>query len=207
MSGNGGQHPGDPGRRLRRHRYQEGPGFLFLATQGGRPPGSSAGESLGEVRRRMRAVRLAAEGGLEAALAAGYSRRSVFRWNRLYRAGGIIALLPQSRSRREAQAAVPDWVGRVVIAIRLATYWNSKRISAEMERRQIYRVGHTYIDELSSAMAAVVAALLQLRGRATNGASPTNSGTSTSRARSSSTSAVGTSRLGSWVWLTTTLAS
>ena len=45
-----------------------------------------------------------------------------------------------------AQAAVPDWVGRVVIAIRLATYWNSKRISAEMERRQIYRVGHTYID-------------------------------------------------------------
>src|SRR5438067_2981951 len=55
----------------------------------------------------VRAVRLAAEGGLEAALAAGYSRRSVFRWNRLYRAGGIIALLPQSRSRREAQAAVP----------------------------------------------------------------------------------------------------
>jgi len=39
-------------------------------------------------------------------------------------------------------------VSRVVIAIRLATYWNSKRIAAEMERRQIYKVGHTYIDEL-----------------------------------------------------------
>jgi hypothetical protein len=24
-------HPGDPGWRLRRHRYQEGPGVLFLA--------------------------------------------------------------------------------------------------------------------------------------------------------------------------------
>ena len=96
----------------------------------------------------MRAVRLAAEVGLEAAVAAGYSRRSVFRWSRLYRAGGIKALLPQSRARRGAQAAVPDWVSRVIIAIRLATYWNSKRIAAEMERRQIYKVGHTYIDEL-----------------------------------------------------------
>src|SRR2546428_9593069 len=60
MSGKG-EHPGDPGRRLRRHRYQEGPGFLFLATQGGRPPGSPVRATLREVRRRMRAVRLAAE--------------------------------------------------------------------------------------------------------------------------------------------------
>ncbi len=96
----------------------------------------------------MRAVRLAAEEGLEAAGAAGYSRRSVFRWTGLFRAGGIAALVPKSRARREAQAAVPEWVSRVVIAIRLTTYWNSKRIAAEMERRQIYRVGHTYIDEL-----------------------------------------------------------
>ncbi len=96
----------------------------------------------------MRAVRLAGEASLEAAVAAGYSRRSVFRWIQLYKAGGITALLPKSRARRQAQAAVPDWVSRVVIAIRLATYWNSKRIAAEMERRQIYKVGHTYIDEL-----------------------------------------------------------
>ena len=27
----------DPGRLPRRNHYQEGPGFLFLATQGGRP--------------------------------------------------------------------------------------------------------------------------------------------------------------------------
>ena len=96
----------------------------------------------------MHAVRLAAEAGLAAAVTAGYSRRSVFRWTRLYKAGGIVALLPESRARQESQPAVPDWVSRVVIAIRLATYWNSKRIAAEMERRQIYKVGHTYIDEL-----------------------------------------------------------
>jgi transposase InsO family protein len=96
----------------------------------------------------MHGLRLAADAGLGAAVAAGYSRRSVFRWSRLYEAGGILALLPKSRARQEAQAAVPDWVSRVVIAIRLATYWNSKRIAAEMERRQIYKVGHTYIDEL-----------------------------------------------------------
>jgi len=33
-------------------------------------------------------------------------------------------------------------VDRVIVTIRLLTYWNSKRIAAEMDRRQIYRVGH-----------------------------------------------------------------
>jgi transposase InsO family protein len=96
----------------------------------------------------MRAVRLAAELGIDEAVASGCSRRSVFRWSALYNAGGIEALIPQSRVRRQAQASLPEWVSRVIVTIRLATYWNSKRIAAEMERRQIYKVGHTYIDEL-----------------------------------------------------------
>lgn len=96
----------------------------------------------------MRTVRLVATAGPQAAIAAGDSRRSVFRWCALYEAGGIAALLPASRARKQPQAAVPEWVGRVIIAIRLATYWNSKRIAAEMERRQIYRVSHNYIDRL-----------------------------------------------------------
>ncbi|HVC75177.1 MAG TPA: integrase core domain-containing protein [Candidatus Micrarchaeaceae archaeon] len=98
------------------------------------------------MRRRMRAVRLAAGSGIEAAIAAGFSRRSVFRWTALYNAGGIQALIPRSRARRQAQAAVPEWVNRVIVAVRLSTYWNSKRIAAELERRQVYKVGHTYID-------------------------------------------------------------
>ena len=135
--------------RLRRHRYQEGPGFLFLATQGGRPTSLEPANSVAEVRLRMRAVRLAAELGIEGAVATGFSRRSVFRWTARYNAGGIQALIPKSRARRQAQAAVPDWVNRVIVAVRLATYWNSKRISAELERRQVYKVGHSYIDEFS----------------------------------------------------------
>src|SRR5882672_11248962 len=145
--GNAKHHPVDPLRRLRRHRYQEGPGFLFLATQGGRPISVELGNSVAEVRRRMRAVRLAAELGIEEVLAMGFSRRSVFRWSALYKAGGIQALIPKSRARCGAQAAVPEWVNRVIVAVRLATYWNSKRIAAELERRQVYKVGHPYIDE------------------------------------------------------------
>src|SRR5216683_2067052 len=98
--GNGEQHPGDPRRRLRRHRYQEGPGFLFLATQGGRPTSLEPENSVAEVRRRMRAVRLAAELGIEAGLATGVSRRSVFRWSALYKAGGIQAPIPGPRYER-----------------------------------------------------------------------------------------------------------
>lgn len=142
------EHPADPRRRLRRHRYQEGPGFLFLATQGGRPAEGYKASVVHEVRRRIRAVRVAREEGVEAALAAGFARRSLFRWCSLFEAGGIQALVPRSRARRQPQAAVPEWVSRVIIAIRLATYWNSKRIAAEMERRQIYKVGNSYIDQL-----------------------------------------------------------
>src|SRR5205807_1804841 len=42
--------PSDPHRRIRRHRYQEGPGFLFLATQNGRPSCQSRKPSLDRVR-------------------------------------------------------------------------------------------------------------------------------------------------------------
>ena len=40
----------------------------------------------------------------------------------------------------------------VVIAIRLHTYWNSKRIAAEMSRRGIYEVGPDHIDHLFRAL-------------------------------------------------------
>jgi hypothetical protein len=46
---------------------------------------------------------------------------------------------------------VPAWVDQVIITIRLLTYWNSKRIATEMDRRQVYRVGHAYADRLLQA--------------------------------------------------------
>src|SRR6266567_1783042 len=84
-------HRADAHRWLRRNRYQEGPNFLFLATQDGRPPNSGPKPSrLAKVRLRMRAVRLANERGLVAAIeVTGCSRASVYRWQRAFEKGGI----------------------------------------------------------------------------------------------------------------------
>ena len=142
-------HPADRHRRLRRHRYQEGPDFLFLATQGGRPAMGDASTGLARVRVRMRALRLADSIGVEAVCTQiGCSRRSLYGWRAAFAAEGITGLVDKSRRPHRSVATVPAWVDTVIIAIRLHTYWNSKRISAEMRRREIYDVGHTYIDKL-----------------------------------------------------------
>jgi hypothetical protein len=61
----------DPRSLPRRNHYQEGPGFLFLATQGGRPPESVApGTSAGIIRRRAAALRRWREGEPVAGLCA-----------------------------------------------------------------------------------------------------------------------------------------
>jgi len=97
-------------RWVRRHHYQEGPGFLFVATQGG--------------------------------------RSALYKWLAAVEAEGIIGLLEESKRPRHLRPSIPSWVDRVILTIRLLTYWNSKRIAAEMARRQIYQVGHDYIDRL-----------------------------------------------------------
>lgn len=145
--------PSDPRRRIRRHRYQEGPGFLFLATQNGRPRLDAARPNLDQVRRRMRAVRLAAEQGVETAcqeLKVG--RRALYYWIAAFQAAGIEGLVDGSRRPHRLQGTVPSWVDMVIIAIRLHTYWNSKRIAAEMRRRGIYEVGPDHIDHLFRAL-------------------------------------------------------
>ena len=97
----------------------------------------------------MRAVRVARERGVAAATeVTGCSRASVYRWQRAFAAGGIAALVEASRRPERTRNTVPAWVDQVIIAIRLHTYWNSKRIAAEMERRQIYRVNAKHIDRL-----------------------------------------------------------
>jgi hypothetical protein len=50
----------DPNRRWLRHTYQEGPGFRFLATRGGRPPERwRLGRQLDIVRQRARLLSIA----------------------------------------------------------------------------------------------------------------------------------------------------
>ena len=120
--------PSDPHRWLRRNRYQEGPDFLFLATQNGRPPEKRPSRGLlAGVRLRMRAVRLAKESGVASAVGfTGCSRASIYRWIQAFEKGGITALVEDSRRPQHLRTTVPNWVDTVIIAIRLNTYWNSK---------------------------------------------------------------------------------
>ncbi len=136
----------DPHRRPLRHTYQEGPGFLFLATRGGRPPGPSAREDLTALRFRIRCVRVANEEGVAAALALGASRASLHRWRGHHADGGIEAL--RHRRRGPARERLPAWVEQAIILARLQTYWNSKRLAAEFTRRDIYPLGHHAVDTL-----------------------------------------------------------
>ena len=138
--------PSDPHRRLRRNTYQEGPGFLFLATRGGRPPGPRVREDVSGLRFRIRCVRTAITEGIAAALALGVGRTSLFRWRHRYETGGIEAL--RQRPRGPARVCLPAWVECAVIAVRLLTYWNSKRLAAEFTRRDIYPLGHHAVDAL-----------------------------------------------------------
>src|SRR5216683_1916306 len=143
-------HESNPERRWMRHTYQEGPGFLFLATRGGRPAGPRRGrEELAIVRRRARLIRVAREEGIAAALALhGCSRATLFRWQAAFARDGLAALLPQRRGPRQPRFRHPSWVELVVLTVRLITYWNSKRIAAELRRRGIAQVSEFWIEEL-----------------------------------------------------------
>jgi transposase InsO family protein len=140
------RHRSDPHRRPLRHTYQEGPGFLFLATRGGRPPGRPFGEDLAALRFRVLCVRTAQANGIAAALGLGVSRASLYRWRVRHAEGGIEALrdLPRGPARQH----LPAWVEQAVIVVRLLTYWNSKRLAAEFTRREIWPLGHHAVDAL-----------------------------------------------------------
>jgi len=139
----------DPHRLPRRNHYQEGPGFLFVATENGRPPTAVHPDRLAEiVRRRRRALRAWAEGLAPAEVCArfGCSRASLFRWRERFAADGLVGLADRYRSVRSAE--LPPEVERVVLTVRLLTYWNSKRIEAEFRRRGIWPVSHGQVDRL-----------------------------------------------------------
>src|SRR5712692_3141407 len=140
----------DPHRRWLRHTYQEGPGFLFLATRGGRPPCQRPrGGAAATVRARAHLVRVAREQGVTAALALGHcSRASLFRWQAALIQGGLLGLVPATRGPKLARTVYPVWLEQVVITVRLLTYWNSKRISAELRRRQIATVSEAWVEAL-----------------------------------------------------------
>ena len=147
MRGSGS--PSNPRRLPRRNHFQEGPGFLFLATENGRPPTTSEPRRMAAlVRRRRAAIRALAEGGEIAAVCERFdcSRASLWRWERRFAREGIGGLVDGRRPVRQCE--LPPEVERVVLTVRLLTYWNSKRIEAEFRRRQIWPVSHAQLDRL-----------------------------------------------------------
>ena len=90
----------DPRRLPRRNHFQEGPGFLFVATQGGRPTGATIAPALAAVvRLRAGALRRWAEGEALATVCAeaACSRATLFRWRSRWEADGLAGLLDRER--------------------------------------------------------------------------------------------------------------
>jgi transposase len=139
----------NPRRLSRRNHCQEGPGFLFVATQGGRPPEGivQAGQAA-TVRRRRAALRRWAGGEPLATIGAdlGYSRASLFRWRTRFEQGGLEALLDRPRVGRASE--LPLALERLILTVRVLTYWNSRRIAAEFARRGVWPLGHGQVDRV-----------------------------------------------------------
>jgi transposase InsO family protein len=139
----------NPRRLPRRNHYQEGPGFLFVATQGGRPPeGTVQRGQVAVVRRRHSALRRWADGEPSAAICVelGCSRASLFRWRARFERDGIEGLLDQPRVGRASE--LPEALERLILTVRLLTYWNSRRIAAEFRRRNVWPLSHGQVDRL-----------------------------------------------------------
>ena len=139
----------NPRRLPRRNHYQEGPGFLFVATQGGRPPERTVGAGPAAiVRRRRAALRRWADGEPLGAICAEVrcSRASLFRWRTRYAEGGLAALVDRPRIGRASN--LPPALERLILTVRLLTYWNSRRMAAEFRRRGVWPLSHGQVDRI-----------------------------------------------------------
>lgn len=138
----------DPGRLPRRNHYQAGPNFLFLATQGGRPPAADLAQDVASVvRLRAGALRRWHGGDPATQVAAqlGIGRATLYRWQERFEVEGLAGLVDIPRLGRASELG--PILERVIITVRLLTNWNSRRIAAEFGRRDVH-VGPGQIDRL-----------------------------------------------------------
>ena len=88
---------------------------------------------------RVRFVVAASEGSApvsELCRAAGISRESGYKWLRRYREGGVEALRDASRAPRSRPWAIPEAVGRAVVALRRERPgWGARKLRAKLMER------------------------------------------------------------------------
>jgi transposase len=107
------------------------------------------------VRGRARAVCIARDESIAVALAAGaLSRTTLWRWICAYERDSVAALVPGRRGPPRPALKQPAWVEQVVIVVRLHTFWNAKRIAAELGRREIAAVSHCWVSQLFDDLGA-----------------------------------------------------
>ena len=128
---------------------RRGPGFLFVSTQGGRPPDSvGPRRQAAIVRRRRAALRRWADGEPPSTVCRELrcSRASLFRWRSRFEIDGLEGLLDRPRVGRASD--LPPALERLILTVRLLTYWNSRRIAAEFRRRNVWPLGHGQVERL-----------------------------------------------------------
>ena len=155
----------NPHRLPRRNHYQEGPDFLFLATQGGRPRTIRSSPSAGSVvRRRRAALRRWDAGGSVADVCAEFacSRASLYRWRERFDARGLAGLVDNYRPGGRGE--LPTQVQQLVMTVRLLTYWNSRRLAAEFSRRGVWSLSHGQVDRLLARYATHRPSEAKVRG-------------------------------------------
>ncbi len=116
-----------PTRLPRRNHYQEGTGFLFVATQGGRPPARELpGTSAALVRRRGAALRrwAASEPGSAVAASVGVGRAHAVPLAGSYAQAGLAGLADPVRVGRAS--SLDPLLERVILMVRLLTNLNSR---------------------------------------------------------------------------------
>ena len=112
----------------------------------GRPSGGGCTRSRDYERWRARLGEAAA--AQQAAAAYQVSPATIRRWRRLYREGGLAALVPHTPGPRNTDQCVSGAVQFLVVALRRLFGWNEKRLAHELAQRGIAQLSHTTVGRI-----------------------------------------------------------
>ena len=124
-------------KRLQKHRLKE-------------PIGRTVRQRFKAVRyyRHWRQGHSEQEAALRAAQKHAVSVSTIRRWERLYREGGLAALIPKPPGPQEAPFVVALETQFLVVALRLLLGWNEKRMAHELALRGLAQISHTSVGRI-----------------------------------------------------------